>query len=396
MRILAIHNYYQQRGGEDQCFEDEVNVLTEHGHEVKTYTVHNDSIQGSKLRVAAGSIWSPNAYQEVFAQVTEYKPDIVHVMNAFPLLSPSVFYAAKKAGAAIVHEVSNYRMFCPGTFLMRDGKHCEACIGKRFALPAIVHRCYRQSYVASLTLAMSTYLHRKWKTWDRAVDLFICPSSAARDLLIQGGLPENRLMVKPNALHADPGAGSGSVGGFVYVGRLSPEKGLRTLLEVWRLDPALPSLTIIGSGPDAELIRKASETDSRIVLLGKMPLEKLLAVVGEAHALIMPSVWNETFGRTTVEAFAKGTPVVGSRIGGTAELIDEGRTGWLFEPGSAVDLHAKLKQALVQSPEDRVAMRFAARQQFLENFLPENNYRSLVRCYERAMEFSRTSKSSKT
>ena len=389
MRILAIHNYYQQRGGEDQCFEDEVNVLASHGHEVKTFTVHNDSIQGSKLRVAVESIWNSESYSKVFAQVHEFRPDVVHVMNAFPLLSPSVFYAAKKAGTAIVHEVSNYRMFCPGTFLMRDGKHCESCIGKRFALPAIVHRCYRQSYVASLTLATSTYLHRMWKTWDRAVDLFICPSSAARDLLIRGGLPEQRLMVKPNALHSDPGAGNGSKGGFVYVGRLSPEKGLRTLLEVWRMDPTLPSLKIIGTGPDEGLIQKASQSDSRIELLGKMPLDELLMVVGEAHALIMPSVWNETFGRTTVEAFAKGTPVIGSRIGGTAELIHEGRTGWLFEPGSAGNLHDKVKMALMQTPESRLAMREAVRKQFLENFLPENNYRSLMKCYEQAIEIAK-------
>ncbi|MFO0941381.1 MAG: glycosyltransferase [Pirellulales bacterium] len=389
MRVLAIHNYYQQRGGEDQCFEDEVSVLESHGHSVSCYTVHNDSVEGqSKLKVAKQSIWNWQAHEKVKTLIQQHQPDVVHVMNAFPLLSPAIFYAAKEAGATVVHEVQNYRMFCANAFMMRDGRHCEDCIGKSFALPALVHRCYRQSLLGSATLAVSMSLHRRWETWHKAVDLFLCPSECAKRLLIRGGLPKQRIVVKPNALNSDPGAGAGSASGFVFVGRLSPEKGLRTLFEAWRSDRSLPTLTIIGDGPDRELVQQMAANDTRIQWLGRLPLELLLEVVGEARALIMPSTWNETFGRTTIEAFAKGTPVVGSRIGGTAELIVEGKTGWLFEPNCSTELTQKVQLALAMDDQQRSEMRAAVRQYFLENFLPDNNYRALLHCYEQAISFS--------
>jgi glycosyltransferase involved in cell wall biosynthesis len=389
MRVLAIHNYYQQRGGEDQCFEDEVSVLQAQGHEVRSLTVHNDSIEGrSKLRVARQSIWNSTAYDQVFTLTQEYKPDIVHVMNAFPLFSPSIFYAAKKSGTTVVHEVQNYRMFCANALLMRNGKHCEDCIGKRFALPAIVHRCYRNSSLGSATLAISSALHRRWQTWDHAVDLFICPSVIARKILIHAGLPEQRVRVKPNALNFDPGMGSGSSDAFVFVGRLSPEKGLKTLFAAWQADSTLPSLKIIGDGPDSSLVQQFTANDSRVEWLGRQPLEKLLEVVGEAQALIMPSLWNETFGRTTIEAFSKGTPVIGSRIGGTAELIDEGQTGWLFEPGSASELLSRIRLSMRLDVQQKSLMRAAARRKFLENYLPLNNYQELIQCYEHAQRIS--------
>jgi glycosyltransferase involved in cell wall biosynthesis len=340
------------------------------------------------LTVAKQSVWNPTTYDQVYRLVCDYRPDIVHVMNAFPLLSPSIFYAAKQAGATVVHEVQNYRMFCANALMLRDGKHCDSCIGKRFAIPAIQHKCYRGSLLGSATLAISSAMHRYWETWTKAVDLFICPSLIARQLLIQGGLPEDRIRVKPNALNFDPGPGNGASQACVFVGRLSPEKGLRTLFEAWQRDASLPKLKIVGDGPDSGLVQQVAAQDSRIEWLGRQPLEKLLDIVGEAQTLIMPSVWNETFGRTTIEAFAKGTPVIGSRIGGTAELIDEGVTGWLFQPGSATDLVDKLRVSLALSTEQRAQMREAARKSFLDYYQPINNYNALLNCYEHAKTIS--------
>jgi glycosyltransferase involved in cell wall biosynthesis len=389
MRILAIHNYYQQRGGEDQCFEDEVNVLQSQGHDVHSLVVHNDSIEGrNRLAVAKQSIWNKASFDHVYSLTKEYKPDIVHVMNSFPLLSPSILFAAKKAGATVVHEVSNYRMFCANALMLRDGKVCDSCLGKRFALPAVLHRCYRDSLLGSATLAISSSMHRYWKTWEKAVDLFICPSSVARKILIQGGLPPERVEVKPNALNFDPGLGCGSTDAFVFVGRLSPEKGLRTLFEAWKSNPTFPKLKIIGEGPDAELVKQTAANDSRIQWLGKQTFERLLEIVGQSQALIMPSVWNETFGRTTIEAYAKGTPVIGSRIGGTVELIEEGQTGWLFEPGSSSDLAAKIRSCIQLDCQQRAHMRSAARTKFLQSYLPTNNYQSLMRCYALAKQIA--------
>ena len=147
-------------------------------------------------------------------------------------------------------------------------------------------------------------------------------------------------------------------------------------------------MKIIGEGPDSELVQQVAQKDPRIERLGKLPLAELLDVVGNARALITPSLWNETFGRTTIEAFSKGTPVIGSRIGGTAELIDEERTGWLYPPGSANDLRLKVREAMQLDDEKRWQMRRAARQQFLENYLPENNYRALINCYQQAIALS--------
>lgn len=392
MRVLAIHNYYQQRGGEDQCFEDEVQVLKAHGHQVLAYTVHNDSIEHrSKLNVARQSIWNTTAYAEVLSRVQQFKPDVVHVMNTFPLLSPSILYAIKKTGTAVVHEVQNYRMFCANALMLRNGQHCQDCLDKKFAWPAIIHRCYRDSLPGSATQAIASSLHRSWRTWHKVVDLFLAPSRAARELLVRGGLPEQRVIVKPNALNSDPGMGCGSSDGFVFVGRLSPEKGLRTLFEVWQKGPDLPILKVIGDGPDQELVRQASARDARIQWLGRLPLDQLLEVVGQSRALIMPSLWNETFGRTTIEAFSKGTPVIGSRIGGTQELITEGQTGWLFAPGSADELLEKVRLVSSLCNSELADLRKQARQVFLTRYQPENNYRALIDCYQLAQSHSNQS-----
>jgi len=393
MKIIAAHNYYQQRGGEDQCFEDEVRVLRANGHEVLEYVIHNDSITAkNRLGVALNTLWNRTAYHSFQKVILDFQPDLVHVMNTFPLLSPAIFYGAKRLGIPTIHEIANYRLSCAGTYLLRDGKVCEKCVGMAFPLPAIRHRCYRGSLSGSTVVASTIALHHALRTWHRVVDLAMCPSEISKQKLIEMGLPSERIFVKPNALDFDPGIGKGPSGFAVFVGRLSPEKGLGTLIQAWNENQRLPKLKIIGDGPLAEFVRTAAASDPRIEWLGKMPIPELLEVVGQANCLVMPSVWYESFGRTTVEAFAKGTPVVGSKIGGTAEIIDDGRTGWLFQPGDATDLTTKVAMAMNLSIEESQRFRQASRHEYLSKYTSQANYDRLIELYVKALSNSKVSK----
>jgi glycosyltransferase involved in cell wall biosynthesis len=383
MKILAVHNYYQQRGGEDQCFEDMVDVLQKNGHHVVLHTRHNESIHwASKLSVAASTSWNWSEFKNIGKLIRREKPDLVHAMNTFPLLSPSIFYAAKREKVPVVFEVQNYRLSCAGALLLRNDKICETCLHSALPFAAIAHRCYRNSAAGSATLASSIVLHRLLRTWQRVVDLFLCPSQVCKTKLIESGLPAGKIRVKPNVLNFDPGMGDGPQPFVVFVGRLSEEKGLSTAIKAWQENADLPVLKVIGDGPLAGLVQHAQQHDPRIQWLGRLPIETLVKEVGSATCLIMPSIWYEPFGRTTIEAMAKGTPVVGSRIGGTAEIIDDGVTGWLFEPGNAEDLAAKVRTAMAM-PTDRMAQfRTAARQEFLNKYTADRNYEQLMAAYE--------------
>lgn len=386
MRVLLVHNYYQQRGGEDQCFEDEIRVLTSHGIQVESFSVHNDSIQErNKLGVALGTVWSRDSARIIRERIDAFQPDVMHAMNTFPLLSPSVLRAAKKRGVAVVQEVANYRFACAGAFLFRDGAVCEQCLHSWMPLAAIQHRCYRNSLAGSATLATSIFLHRILHTWNRNVDVFLTPSQTTRGKMIEFGIDSSKIVIKPNALDIDPGFSETHEDYLVFVGRLSPEKGLSVLLKAWSMNPHFPKLKIIGDGPDAHLVQSAAAEDPRIEWLGKRPLTELLDTVGKASFLVMPSVWHEAFGRTTIEAFAKGTPVIGSRIGGTAEIITHGVNGLLCEPNNPQSLGDAVSTVISLSPNDHMKMRLSARKCFEANYTSDANLQGLLSAYHTAI-----------
>ncbi|XZE18976.1 glycosyltransferase [Pirellulaceae bacterium SH449] len=386
MRILLVHNYYQQRGGEDQCFEDEVRVLQEHGVIVETHSVHNDSIEHkNKLSVALGTVWNREAARYIRSRIDAFQPDILHAMNTFPLLSPSVLRAAKKRGVAVVQEVQNYRFACANAFLLRNGTVCETCLHSHLPIAAVQHRCYRDNLAGSLTLASSIFIHKLLKTWNKNVDTFLTPSQTTRSKMVEFGIDPKRILIKPNTLNFDPGFQASNEDCFVFVGRLSPEKGLTTVLKAWQQNPCFPNLKVIGDGPEAGLAQAAAANDGRIEWLGKRPLTEVLDLVGKAKFLIMPSVWYEAFGRTTIEAFAKGTPVIGSRIGGTAEIITDEITGFLFEPNSSADLSQTIHKALTLTEDAVAQMRVAARHCFEENYTSRANLNGLLAAYDSAL-----------
>jgi glycosyltransferase involved in cell wall biosynthesis len=385
MKVLLCHNYYQQPGGEDQVFEDESALLEAHGHDVVRYTLHNDSIdQLGKLDLLRKTLWNHQSAEAIRETIRRTRPDVMHCHNVFPLISPAAYHVAKQEQVAVVQTLHNYRTVCPKAVLLRDGKICESCLGKSIAWPAIVHSCYRDSRAASATVAALLAFHRAKKTWTHSVDRFIALTEFSKQKHVEGGLPAEKIDVKPNFVNPDPKIGGGNGDYAVFVGRLSPEKGIETLLDGWSHLKRDLNLKIIGDGPLADDVRRAAQEDARIEWLGRREFSEVCDIVGEAQCLVMPSVWYETFGRTIVEAYAKGTPVIASRLGAMQELVAEGRTGLLFDPGDPVNLAATVEQ-LLSRPDQLPAYRERARQEYESHFTPEANYEQLIGVYERAL-----------
>lgn len=381
MKVLLCHNYYQQRGGEDESFEAEARALEEFGHEVVRYTRHNDAIDGmGRVEVAANTLWSKQTYAELRRLVRRERPAVMHCTNTFPLISPAAYSAARAEGVPVVQSLRNYRLLCPGALFLRDGKVCEDCLGKSVPWPGVRHGCYRDSRAASTVVASLTTLHRGLGTWRRDVTLYFTLTEFARRKFVEGGLPADRIVVKPNCVNPDPGPGTGRGGYAVFAGRLSPEKGIDTLLAAWQQLKRPVPLKVVGDGPLADRVKAAAAANPNVEYLGRRPLRELLDVIGEAACLVMPSVWYETFGRTIIEAYAKGTPAIASRLGAMAELVDEGRTGLLFAAGDAADLAAAVDRLMV----DPARMRLAARREFEDKYTAASNYQQLMAIYARA------------
>ena len=390
MNILMLHNSYQHRGGEDESYESEVRMLRAEGHSVETLHIHNAEIESKgKIHVALESIWSGSSHDLVDRKLRESRFDVMHVQNFFPLLSPSVYYAARKNGVAVVQTLRNYRLLCPNVFFYRDGQVCEDCMGTVLKLPGIVHGCYRGSRLATAAVAAMTAFHTVKGTWMNAVDLYIALTRFVRDKFVEAGFPAEKLTVKNNFVYPDPGVGTGEGGYALFVGRLSPEKGLDTLLAAWKQLGREWTLKIVGDGPMAAEIEAFCAEHPSVEWLGARARDETARLMGDARVLIFPSKWYETFGRVAMESFAAGTPVIASRLGAMAEICEEMRTGRLFEAGNASDLAEKLRW-VIDNPEPMTAMRATARETFERRFTMQENCRVLIQAYEQAQRASRT------
>jgi glycosyltransferase involved in cell wall biosynthesis len=384
VKILLCHNHYRHAGGEDASCAAEAVLLESHGHRVVRFTAHNDSIADARAwRLAGRAIWNRSAYAELRRLIRLERPDVLHCTNWFPLISASVYHAARAEGVPVVQALRNYRVGCPATLFFRNGHVCEDCRSKILAWPGVLRGCYRDSRAATALVAVTFGTHHALGTFRRDVSVYYTPTAFARDLLVRCRIPADRILVKPNFVHPDPGRREGGGGYAVYVGRLSPEKGLDTLLGAWaRLEDATP-LVIVGDGPEAPRVAEAARRDARIRWLGRRPLPEVADIVGEAACLVMPSLWYETFGRVIIEAFAVGTPSVVSRLGAMRELVEDGRTGLHVTPGDAADLAATIRR-LLSSPTRLAGMRRAAREAYERKYTAERNYRMLMDIYGRA------------
>ncbi len=386
MRVVIVHNFYQQAGGEDQVFAAETEMLQARGHDVWTFTVHNDRVQEmSRPEVAVGTLWNRSSHDELREVVRLRRPHIVHFHNTLPLISPAGYYGARSSGAAVVQTLHNYRLICPGSLLFRDGAVCETCITKRLKWPAVMHACYRESRAATSTVAAMLAVHGAAGTYRKTVDAYIALSPFARDLFVRGGLPIERVFVKPNFLPEDPGAGTGAGGYALFVGRLSEEKGIDVLLEAWQRLPSPIPLKIAGDGPLADRIRKASDADDRIQWLGRVASDEVYRLMRNAAALVFPSTWYEGMPITLIEALACGTPVIAFNLGAMADMVEHGKTGYHVEPGSAEALASTVAYAFGAGRRVE-SFRQNARRAFEAQYTSDGNYQHLLHIYQAAAQ----------
>jgi glycosyltransferase involved in cell wall biosynthesis len=382
LRVLLVHNAYRHAGGEDGVVAAELALLRGKGHEVIELRRDNDAIGGmSRLNLAAQTLWSGATHALALALLQRHRPAVVHVHNTLPLVSPSLYWACAKAGVPVVQTLHNFRLACPQAMFLREGKVCERCLGQA-PWPALVHGCYRDSRAQTAVVAGMLMLHRGLGTFEHKVTRYIALNEFCRAKFIQAGLPAQRIAVKPNfADMARPPEGQARQG-FLFVGRLSAEKGIETLGLAWQDCPGM-QLRVIGSGTEVVWL----DALPGIQLLGPKTAAQVQAAMRSAVALLLPSICYENFPRTLVEAFACGLPVIASRIGALAELVQDGQTGLLFEPGDAQDLGRTLRWAQAH-PAEMAAMGARARARYEAHYTPDINYRQLLAIYHSAIDDS--------
>lgn len=381
MRVAIFHNRYLQRGGEDTASDAEAALLAKAGHEVHRFTVENrDAIQASPLapvRVALAAHWNPETPRAVDAFLDAHPVDVAHVHNFFPVLSPSLHWALARRGMPVVQTLHNYRLLCVQGMFLRKDRVCEDCLG-HVPWRGVVRRCYHDSAAQSAALAGVVTLHRALGTFRDRVTRYIALNEFCRRKFIEGGLPAARVVVKPNFVDVPPPPAAPRRGAL-FVGRLSAEKGIGTLLGALGRAQGVP-LEVIGSGPEAD--RVAAHPQVRA--LGWLAQAQVLERMRAAAFLVLPSLWYECFPRTLVEAFACGLPVIASRIGALEELVEHGRTGLLFRPGSEKGLARSLDYARAH-PEQMSEMGAQARAVYEARFSPQKNYEALMGIYAEAI-----------
>lgn len=389
MKILVTHNSYQQAGGEDAVVAAEAALLAERGHNVIPYGRSNEELNSVGLmgQALAGlrTTWSSRSYREITQLLKKEKPDVAHFHNTFPLISPAAYYACEEMGVPVVQTLHNYRLLCPGATFLRDGRVCEACLRQPVAWPGIAHGCYRGSRPATAAVAVMQTAHRALRTWQTKVDVYIALSEFARRKFIEGGLPGDRIVVKPNFVPGDfkPQTSPGKYA--VFVGRLSEEKGAQLLVSAWRRMQTAVPLRIVGDGPLLErLSREIGESSLPwIELTGRRTRDEVRSLMLGARLLVSPSICYENFPLAVAESFASAVPVIASKLGSMAEIVQDGVTGLHFEAGNAADLAAKVEWAW-NHPDELVRMGLAAREKYEANYTSARNYEKLLEIYHRA------------
>lgn len=380
-KVLIVHNYYQIPGGEDTVVTNEKKLLESHGHEVVLYTRHNSELnslsKGQKLLLPISTIFNFQTYKEVKKIIKAENIDIVHVHNTLNLVSPSVYYAAFACHVPVAQTVHNFRLLCPGATFFRDGHVCEECLSKGLVC-AVKHKCYRGSRVQTLACVISAWVHRLIGTYKKLN--YICLTDFNKDKLLQlKQIKKEKVFVKPNFVEEakEVVPYDKRKDQFIYVGRLEEIKGIDILLEAWKLmGTDAPELLMCGKGPLEDWAKEFIKKNelSNVKLLGFVQNDEVRKMIGESKALILPTQVYEGFPMTIAESYACGTPVIGSDLGNTGSLIENGVSGYKFEPDSSKELAEAVKK--IES-SDLVIGR-----EVIEKYSSERNYRSLREIYE--------------
>ena len=390
MKILLAHDYYRSDApsGEDAVFRNERALLEANGVEVIPFERFNDDIDertfAQRVRLALNGAWSRQTYSELSTIIRSTRPDVGHFHNTFPLISPSAYAACQDNGVPVVQTLHNFRFICPGALLLRAGKPCQDCVGSTL-FPALRNRCYRSSLSATGAQVWTIASNRMRGTYRKLVNRYIALTRFAADRMAAGGLPADLIEVKPNFLPDPPIAAAGGGDYGVYVGRISEEKGVKTLLAAWSSVVGVP-LKVLGDGPlRAELELQAGGLGLDVQFMGTRPKDEVLSMVGKSLFQVVPSEWYEGFPMVILEAYACARPVVASCIGGLAEVIQNGETGLHFEAGNPIDLALKINE-LVAAPNLALRLGMRAREVFMEKYTPQKNFKMLSGIYQRARE----------
>ncbi|MEP7081433.1 MAG: glycosyltransferase [Chloroflexota bacterium] len=382
-RVLQVHTRYRQGGGEDQVVEAERQLLEAAGVSVQQVIFHNADLREGRsaaadVRLAASAIWSRAAVRRVRHAIRAQQPDVMHVHNTFAAASPSVFTAAD--GLPVVHTLHNYRMVCPVATVFRDGHACTDCVGRAVPWPGVLHACVHGSRAQSAVAAATVTLHRAVGTFRRHVGTYVALTAFQRGLMIEGGLPADRIRVISNFLEPDPGAGERPRSGILYVGRLAEEKGIGVLLRASVL--AGVQVRVAGTGPLKSAVEQAAATGD-IVHEGSLEPSAVIGELRTATALVLPSIWFEGYPLAVVEAYATGTPVIASRIGSLAEIVQDGVTGLLAEPHDADGLADRMRWA-TEHPTEMRQMGLSARRHYETHLRGANHLDALMQAYRAA------------
>ena len=389
LRVLLVHNEYQLPGGEDEVVLREKQLLLEAGHEVSEYRRRNAEINEygllEKVTLPFRTVWAGDSCRELRSLLKSSRPDIVHFHNIFPLISPAAYYTCRRVGIPIVQSLYNPRLLCMCGFLRRNGRICEDCLGRTVPWPAVIHACYRSSRSQSAVTAAMLAFHGWVRTWEKLVDVYIIATEFYREKFITGGLPPDKIAVKPHFVEPDP-APRESLGDYaLFIGRLAAEKGVPTLLKAWSGLDGIP-LKIRGEGPLHDVVYRFCESHPGTVhLLPRLSRDELVSLLKGSRFLVWPSEgYYETFGLVAIESFACGVPVIASSMGAVREIVEDGRTGLYFKSGDPVDLAAKVDWAWGH-PKEMAAMGRAARAEYEAKYTAKRNYQLLMEIYRRAM-----------
>lgn len=386
MRILVIHNRYQQTGGEDSVFKAETALLINHGNVVESLLFDNTVIKTFFDKCISGlfSIYNPASARTLKNRILRFHPDVIHVHNFLPLASPSVFFVAKRMKVPIILTLHNYRLICPSATLFFKGAIYEKSIHSIFPFNAIWKGVYRDSRIQTAIVALMTLVHHFLGTWKNKVDYYITLTAFAKAKFVTSTLSvvESKFLVKPNFVNDFGERGVERRDFFLFIGRLTEEKGIRVLLQA--AVECRFKLVVMGDGPLRGLVQDAEKKNLNIQYIGQQPQAVVIEYLKKCKALIFPSIWYEGFPMTILEAFSACTVVIASNMGGMQEIIQDGKNGLVFNPGDAYDLGLKINE-INKNYDLAKAISKNARLTYLEKYTPAKNYERMEQIYHRAM-----------
>ncbi|MDQ7786900.1 MAG: glycosyltransferase [Thermodesulfovibrionales bacterium] len=392
MKALLIHNSHRSgsSSGDDIVFSKESKLLEQYENVVFKINPSNDEFDNAsplkKLSTILQVPWSFIYYKKIKQLLLKENPDIIHLHNFFPFISPSVFYAADSAGIPIIQTLHDFRYLCPMAFLMRSGKICNECKGGAF-FKSVEYGCFKGSNLQSIPVAFMLKLHWYLKTFKKKIDGYICLTESQRKIYLEAGFDETKLFIKPNFVDDTYEKEKYQYGDYaVFIGRLGEEKGVRTLIGAWKNLPDIP-LKIVGDGPDAKDFKSLVNdlNIKNIDFIGYKPYLECRKILNNARFLIMPSIWYETFGLTIIEAFSHCKPVIASNLGAMADIVKDKVTGLLFTPMNTQELTEKVRW-LWTNPEECKRMGQNARREYEEKYTPDKNYEMLMDIYREVIE----------